>query len=137
MSRVVAVSNALVTAVAGAEYWPIVRNPNTGLFQRAEEALTVTPSEVFAAELSSTYQTAPGGRSLKVNQAAWFWGVRIMFPERVEASNLPTVIPVALDGRDVTMLLQSVTFEHPPEQSPPNGTRLEIIYAAFPPQFRS
>lgn len=139
-SNTVRIQNALVEAFSTADYYPANYTAADNKLEAIDYDLdpTISPVSVMAMPLSSAFGESESRRSYVLEREEWRWLVRIKFAqgadvEKVEESmlNSPPVVPRSADFTDqVTLIMESVNYIHPPLQQSYSGTVVEFTFNA-------
>jgi hypothetical protein len=134
-----AIQNALVNAADAGDF-------PSAVYSEARPSLLTLGASVGAAsieanEVRSTFDIDQRyGRALVQERTGWAWLLRLRFEqevslERFEQSLLESPITIARDVADgrpyqVRLLLDGVSYEHPPRGGSSNGTQVEYRLVA-------
>ena len=124
------IHNALTTAAEAGTFLSVSYDSPAGTAVLSPPAQA--PSTVLANEISSQFGAPARNRRnprLRERQE-WDWELVLVFEtevllEQVENArflNLPILLPATATLRQVVIELDDVEYEHPPQQTPANGT---------------
>jgi hypothetical protein len=134
-----AIQNVLVeTADAGSFPTAIYSNARPSLLTEgpSADAASIEANEARASfEIDERF-----GRTLRQERTSWAWVLRLRFEQEVsletfEQALLETPITIQRDASDgrprqVRLLLDDASYDHPPRGGPSNGTKVEYRFVA-------
>ena len=98
----------------------------------------VSPTQVSCNEISSGFQAdIRMGRRQALERASWVFQVRCSFAKEVDSENFEQFvmdkvphIPADALHKDITIRIINAQYDHPPQQSPSNGSTIVFEFDA-------
>lgn len=132
----VRVQNKLIDMGLAGPYYAITYNTS----QKAVRGAVVQPAEVLANEVSANFGLPERNRrSYRDDRLEWLWELRLSFNQEVTLEEFEQTImaaPILLPAdknagnRQVSLHFRSVSYIHPPTQSPRTGTKVTYLMNA-------
>lgn len=137
MSQRIRIQNALITlAKAWKKFYDVVYDPETGLATVGTNA--IVPATVLANEIAASFAlNEQDGRAMTLKKTSWNIELFLAFDQEVlfeefelQLRKFPPIVTRDTEKNlpQARLMLERVTFSHPPQQQPSSGSQARFIF---------